>query len=309
MSGGHSAYRPHWTWRGPLTTINIGPVIRPATGHNRYCGPGALSIILRIDTGEAAALLRKVTGRRQITGVHEPWMRRALESKGYRVQSQPVPDKITLAGWLKEHPVSQRGTKVYLITAGNHYVVVQGRRGGCNQTKGPVALKDMKKRRGIVGSVVVVYPPTVEAKKKVAAERKLQPFKTVENALAALAKAKEEEKRAQARVIELTKRVQLTRVAVAEQAKRASKNQHTKLLRLAKAAGITIERESMAGGPVWWVMGPKAIYGDGDGRDTGLHREDPCEGSHGCHYPSEVDEIIEIYLADLALAAKQAVAA
>lgn len=270
-------------------------MIKPKSGHNRYCGPGALSIIMHIDTALAAQLLREVSGKRSITGTNEVYMRRALEKKGYRCQHVPVPDKITLAAWLRANPVTKRGTNVYLISVAHHFVVVQGKRGGCNQTGGPGPLKDIKKRRGIVSSVILVSGPTVELKQRLAKDRQLRPFKTIDNALAALEQAKKDEAAAHQRVIDLTKRVQLTRVAVAAQAKRSEQSKRAKLRRQAREAGIRIERESSAGGGIWWVYGPQEVYGD----DSEL-RDDPCDGSHGCHYPSEVDEAIEDYLKDLA---------
>ena len=49
-------------------TLSIKPVKKAAKGHNRYCGPAAISIISGLDTAQATALLRERTGRRTITG-------------------------------------------------------------------------------------------------------------------------------------------------------------------------------------------------------------------------------------------------
>lgn len=210
--------------------MNIGPVIKPASGHNGYCGPGALSIICRIDTAQAAQRLREVSGKRAIKFVRDFHMHRVLTKLGYRPQPLTYPEPITLAGWLKANPLSKRGANVYLITAGHHYVTIQGRRGGCNQTGGPVALKDIKKRRAIVTSVTLVHPkkaaPVVQRVPGVApaAPAKLQPLKTVAAAEAALAKAKVAADAALARLRAEELRLSATRKWVADERVRTARN-------------------------------------------------------------------------------------
>jgi hypothetical protein len=271
--------------------MNIGPVIRPKTGHNRYCGPAALSMIARIDTAEAAALLRKVSGKTSIKGAHTHHMRRALELKGFRVQRVELPpEKVTLAAWLKANPTSKRGTGVYLIACAHHFITVQGRRGGCSLTKDVVALSELKKRRGIMESVLLVEAPGPATKQRIAAERRLQPFKTVATAQAALAKALAEREAANQKVAELQKRLTLTREAVEAANKRAAQNStsraRAKAQALAKQIGCTIEAERLDGYTTYWVGHPTFAEDE-----TG----DPCLGDHSCGGWHEVLTNVEAY--------------
>lgn len=271
--------------------MNIGPVIHPKTGHNRYCGPAALSMIAKIDTAEAAALLRKISGKTSIKTVHMVQMRAALEAKGFRVERVELPaEKVTLAAWLKANPTSKRGTGVYLILCAHHFITVQGRRGGCNLTKDVVALSELKKRRGIMENVYLVHPPGPVAKQRIAAERRLQPFKTVATAQAALAKALAEREAANKRVAELQKRLTLTREAVAAASKRAAQlstiRARSKAKLLAMQIGCTIEAERMDGYTTYWVGHPTFAEDE-----TG----DPCEGDHSCGGWHEVLNNVEAY--------------
>ena len=151
-----------------MTTPSIKPVKRAAKGHNRFCGPAALSIIAGIDTAEAAAVLRFVTRKRAITGTHDWQVIKALNLLGYRVQSaarvNPLKpkDNPTLASWLKSD--ERDGQGLYLIAAGNHWQVVQGRRYCCGLTKEIVSIRDEKVKRR--ARVTAAY--RVEQSRKVA---------------------------------------------------------------------------------------------------------------------------------------------
>lgn len=139
-----------------MPTATLKPVKRAAKGHNRFCGPAALSIIAGIDTAEAAALLRKVSGKRSITGTSPGAVLRSLSLLGYKASSaaklNPLKprDNPTLAAWLRD-----RDSKtLYLVAAGNHWQVVQGRRFCCGLTKDIVSIRDEKvKRRARVTGV------------------------------------------------------------------------------------------------------------------------------------------------------------
>lgn len=283
--------------------MNIGPIIRAKVGHNRYCGPAALSAIARIDTAKAADVLREVTGKRSIKGVYEGQMVRALNKLGYRALQLPTPKDTTLAAWLKANPLTQRGTKVYLVAAGHHYVTIQGRRGVCNQTQAVVPLAKIKKRRADVQSVYVISKKAELPKPerlpgiKPKAPPKLLPLKTVAAAEAALAKARIAADAALARVNAEQQRLIATKKAVAEQKLKDEKAHAAKVRRDAKKLGVRVERDMGD----WWVFGPEAVYGT----EEKPLRSDPCEGSHFCTSVIEVTETIEHYLRDLALAAKE----
>jgi hypothetical protein len=276
--------------------MKIGPVIRPKNGHNKYCGPGALSIITRIDTAQAAALLRKVSGKPSIKGAHDADMKTALREKGYRATQLIVAGEPTLAQWLKRNTVAMRGTKVFLITAGNHYVVVQGRSGGCNQTGGPGPLAKMKMRRGRVTSVVQVDPPTQEAKAKIARVAKLKPFATMDAARANLDKLMTEKAALDLRISDAAKRIAITRDWLAQEGKRKARNSAATARRRAQSLaaewGVEIEVDQI---DRWsrhiWVTGPKAVYPGEAG--------DPYEGDHIAIEWDDVLDRVKVYVEDI----------
>ena len=139
--------------------MKIQAVRKAAKGHNRFCGPAALSIVTGIDTAQAAALIRKTSNVRSVMGTSLYQMIRAYNALGYHLTSaakvNPFDRKSnpTLAAWLKE-TASTRGNDVFLIAAGRHWQIVQGRRFCCGLTQKPVSLTHEKvKRRARVRGV------------------------------------------------------------------------------------------------------------------------------------------------------------
>lgn len=132
------------------TSRKITPVKHPTKGKNRFCGPAAISILTGADTGQAAALLRQVSGKRSIMGTHSHHIHAALRKLGYNVGGVRLyPDREqrpTLAAWLRETKSSRGGT-TYLIAAGNHWQVVQGRRYCCGLTGEVVSIRDERRAR------------------------------------------------------------------------------------------------------------------------------------------------------------------
>lgn len=122
---------------------------------NRFCGPGALSAITGRQTDATAKMLRKLTGRRQITGCHDFEMRRAFKAFGYEMtqtfgytylqKTTRGFKEITLAKWLQITP--RPAGKVFLVSAGNHYQVISGRRFVCSQTVDIVSVRDKRVHR------------------------------------------------------------------------------------------------------------------------------------------------------------------
>lgn len=150
------------------TTPKLKPVKRAAKGHNRFCGPAAISIIAGVDTAEAAAVLRLVSRKRSITGTTNWEVLRSLALLGYKAASVAKVDPLkpknnpTLAAWLKSD--ERDGQSLYLIAAGHHWQVVQGRRFCCGITKDIVSIRDEKvKRRARVTAVF-----KIEQERKVA---------------------------------------------------------------------------------------------------------------------------------------------
>lgn len=113
-----------------MESLRIRPVKK---GSNRYCGPAALSIITGMDTDRTAKLIREISGQRFVKGTAYGTMIWALEKLGYSCLRLPA-DKMTLVQFV--NMVDQ--DKMFLICAGNHYSIVQGRRYCCGQTKAVV---------------------------------------------------------------------------------------------------------------------------------------------------------------------------
>jgi hypothetical protein len=141
-----------------MPTSTLKPVKRAAKGHNRYCGPAALSIITGIDTAEASAVIRFVNKKRSVQGTYDWEIIKSLNLLGYNVASaaklNPLTPKAnpTLAGWLKSD--GRDGKTLYLVAAGHHWMVVQGRRYCCGKTRDIVSIRDEKvKRRARVTAV------------------------------------------------------------------------------------------------------------------------------------------------------------
>ena len=132
-------------------TATLKPVKPAAKGHNRYCGPAALSIIAGVDTAEAAAIIRRVSRKRSVTGTSHGEILRSLALLGFKATSaakvNPLDRKNnpTLAAWLGS--ADRDGTSLYLVAAGYHWQVVQGRRFCCGVTQSIVSLKDKQVKR------------------------------------------------------------------------------------------------------------------------------------------------------------------
>lgn len=116
-----------------IKAVNHG---KKPTDKNRYCGPSALSAVTGMTTGEAARLLRNVGGRSCIKGTYSHEMARAFEQCNITMTSRHQwshKGRMTLGQWLK-HTSSVRGSNVFLVSAGNHWQLVQGRRYVCGLT-------------------------------------------------------------------------------------------------------------------------------------------------------------------------------
>ena len=139
-----------------IKSVNQGP----RGDRNRYCGPSAISCITGMTTGEAARLIRHVGGRKSVKGSYNWEVRRALEMCG--IKSKPVSFDLnlhrrtgpTLAGWLKATVKERTANRVFLIVAGWHYQLVQGRRIVCGILWDPTSIRGKRvKRRARVSHV------------------------------------------------------------------------------------------------------------------------------------------------------------
>lgn len=130
---------------------------------NSYCGPSALSAIAGIGTKEAAALLRKINGRTCIKGTYVFEMRQALVKLGFDLRSvshigsatktAQKRGAVTLRQWAKD---VARGTDVFLVSAGHHWILVQGRYAICGKTLNLVPVAEHPHARCRVGTACQV---------------------------------------------------------------------------------------------------------------------------------------------------------
>jgi hypothetical protein len=140
-----------------IKSVNHG---NTAADRNRYCGPAVISAVTGMTTGEAARLIRYVGGRKSIKGSTTHEVIRSLEMCGIRGQHKTFgltldrSSGVTLAGWLKATVKERTANRVFLIVAGWHWQLVQGRRYVCGILGSPASIKDKRiKRRARVSEV------------------------------------------------------------------------------------------------------------------------------------------------------------
>jgi hypothetical protein len=100
----------------------------PKGDSNRYCGPAVISAVTGLSTGEAARLIRSLTGKKMVTGVSDAHMARAFQACGICMASREMfagKFRPTLAAWLAK---PRDASKVFLVAAGNHWQIIRGRR-------------------------------------------------------------------------------------------------------------------------------------------------------------------------------------
>lgn len=140
--------------------MKIKNVNNSTSDRNRYCGPAVISAVTGMVTGEAARLIRHVSGQKKVTGSYPHHVLRALalcnvgcKNKkffGYNTKQRP-----TLAQWLKSSKDIRTSGRVFLIVAGNHFQLVEGRRYVCGRTKDIVSIRSkLVKRRCRVEQVI-----------------------------------------------------------------------------------------------------------------------------------------------------------
>ena len=140
--------------------MKIKAVNNSTSDRNRYCGPAVISAVTGMVTGEAARLIRHVSGQKVVRGSYPHHVLRALalcniscKNKkffGYNTKQQP-----TLAQWLKSSKDIRTSGRVFLIVAGHHFQLVEGRRYVCGRTRDIVSVRSkLVKRRCRVEQVI-----------------------------------------------------------------------------------------------------------------------------------------------------------
>ena len=150
-----------------------------------WCGPGAMSAITGRSAECCAAWInqesRRVPLHFKVRGTHTPEVRLALHCLGYRMRQVSVPavparkiglvetSQPTFAQWLR-HPGRDR-SKMYLVAAGHHWMVVKGRRVVCTYQPEGNPTGRCKNRRYLVQSVDEIEPIDDERGRRVRAKR------------------------------------------------------------------------------------------------------------------------------------------
>jgi len=127
--------------------VKIKPVNNASSDTNRYCGPAVISAVTGMTTGEAARLIRHVSGQRKVTGSHTFHVLRALSLCNIQNVKTTVVTRPTLAQWLKGSKNVRTAGRVYLIVAGNHFQLDEGRRYVCGRTRDIVSVRSKYVKR------------------------------------------------------------------------------------------------------------------------------------------------------------------
>ena len=167
--------------------LKIKPVNHGTTkaDKNRYCGPSVISAITGMTTGEASRLVRSISGVKSVKGTSTSQVRKSLRDCNIDMQRCSFNMALsrstgpTLAGWLKQTVKERTADRVFLIVAGWHWQLVQGRRYVCGIVGDVVSIKDKKiKRRARVAEV---YELTMTAAKVVTPPAAKKPKQTTNN--------------------------------------------------------------------------------------------------------------------------------
>jgi len=154
-----------------MAKLKIKPVNHGTTKAdvNRYCGAAVVSAITGMTTGEAARLVRHLSGVRSVKGTTIRQIRDAFNACGVQFNRfEPVKfgmrfnrtNGVTLTGWLRGTVKYRNAERVFLVVAGQHWQLVQGRRYVYGLTKEIVSIKDKKvKRRARVSYVYELTAP------------------------------------------------------------------------------------------------------------------------------------------------------
>ena len=127
--------------------VKIKPVNNTSSDTNRYCGPAVISAVTGMTTGEAARLIRHVSGQKMVKGSHTFHVLRALSLCNIQNVKTTVVTRPTLAQWLKSSKDVRTSGRVYLIVAGNHFQLVEGRRYVCGRTRDIVSVRSKYVKR------------------------------------------------------------------------------------------------------------------------------------------------------------------
>jgi hypothetical protein len=130
------------------------PSLHPVRGRNSFCGPAAIAALTGRTTDEAAALLRRKTGRRRITGPRALEISAVLRYLGYeaaRFQVVRAGEKLPLRLWWECFASVRRGA--YLVFTARHVQVVCGDLLVCSRYREPFPVADLPENIRMVKAV------------------------------------------------------------------------------------------------------------------------------------------------------------
>ena len=132
--------------------------LHPIHGKNRWCGPGAISLLTGMSTDEASRLARSFTGSTKCTYMHHSTMIKCLEACNLspnlfdRQGHLPMKKRQTINQWRKafknDLKLKEQGYDIFLVSAGGHFQILQGDFFVDNIVKEPLLFDDMKKGKG-----------------------------------------------------------------------------------------------------------------------------------------------------------------
>lgn len=137
--------------------MNLHPVT-DGPRKNRWCGPAVLSALTGRTTDDVADLIRRITGRRQVTRTSAQELEQVLKLHGLRMvpfskwrsaaygDSYGKPTRPTFAAWLRRMLPFRTPGRVFLVDQ-HHWVLVSGRRFVDSLTRDVVTIKHEKVRR------------------------------------------------------------------------------------------------------------------------------------------------------------------
>lgn len=138
--------------------------VKNDTPRRAFCGPTVIASITNTPVSRVKALVRKITGRRNVTGMYNSGVRKALEAKGLKCKyrrlsygGQKTEDKQTFAQWLaKEYRYWPKS--IYVIEFTSHFVAVYGDYFVDSSTGGKVIpLSELKRwKRARIDSILEV---------------------------------------------------------------------------------------------------------------------------------------------------------
>ncbi len=140
----------------------LHPIRHEGTVTRTWCGPSAISALTGWTVDEAARWIWAHRGRKGtpqgIRGTLSGEVRSCLSAAGLGTSRLRVEGTPTLAQWLRRRGPELRKATV-LIVAGNHWIVVKGRKLVDSHTKTPVGIGKAPHRRKRIEAAYLVLKP------------------------------------------------------------------------------------------------------------------------------------------------------